>query len=174
MSKIFFRTFAVCNVQCGVIHSRFSINIAERSHKSVDFPEYIGVTGLIPRKGQYMNHLINRIVFTSKRNSIESFKTNNTIQQLIMYKFQAFRISQKDNLLFPDKVEIDDNKVIYYKGRIFGYESTTIQRSNIGSVSVDAGLLFATVVIETNGGQTTRLEGFSRSDAAQIQRILSF
>lgn len=91
-----------------------------------------------------------------------------------MYKFQAFRISQKDNLLFPDKVEIDDYKVVYYKGRIFGYESTTILRSNIGSVSVDAGLLFATVVIETNGSQITRLEGFSRSDAAQIQRILSY
>lgn len=91
-----------------------------------------------------------------------------------MYKFQAFRISQKDNLLFPDKVEIDDYKVVYYKGRIFGYESTTILRSNIGSVSVDAGLLFATIVIETNGSQITRLEGFSRSDAAQIQRILSY
>ncbi len=91
-----------------------------------------------------------------------------------MYTFKAFRISQKDNLLFPDKVEIDDYKIIYYKGRIFGYESTTIQRNNIGSVSVDAGILFATIVIETNGGQTTRLEGFSKSDAAQIQRILSF
>jgi hypothetical protein len=63
-----------------------------------------------------------------------------------MYKFKTFRISQKDNLLFPDKVEIDDYKVIYYKGRIFGYESTTIQRENIGSVSVDAGLLFANIL----------------------------
>ena len=91
-----------------------------------------------------------------------------------MYTFQAYRISKKDNILFPDKLEIDDYKVTYYKGRIFGYESTTIQRNNIGSVSVDAGILFATIVIETNGGQTTRLEGFSKSDAAQIQRILSF
>lgn len=90
-----------------------------------------------------------------------------------MYQFKAFRISQKDNLLFPDKLEIDDNKVIYYKGRIFGYESTTIQRSNIGSVSVDAGILFATIYIETNGGQRTELNGFSKSDARQIQRILS-
>jgi len=91
-----------------------------------------------------------------------------------MYQFQAFRISQKDNILFPDKLEIDDYKVIYYKGRIFGYESTTIQRSNIGSVSVDAGLIFATLVIETNGSQTIRLDGFSKSDAVQIQRILSY
>lgn len=90
-----------------------------------------------------------------------------------MYKFQAYRISQRDNVLFPDKLEIDDYKVIYYKGRIFGYESTTIQRSNIGSVSVDAGLLFATIYIETNGGQTTRLDGFSKSEAKQIQRILN-
>ena len=91
-----------------------------------------------------------------------------------MYQFQAFRISRKDNILFPDKLEIDEVKVIYYKGRIFGYESTTIQRSNIGSVSVDAGILFATIIIETNGGQVTRLEGFSKSDAQQICRVLSY
>lgn len=100
-------------------------------------------------------------------------QTNNPKIQTIMYTFQAYRISQRDNVLFPDKLEIDDQKVIYYKGRIFGYESTTIQRSNIGSVSVDAGILFATVYIETNGGQTTRLDGFSKSEARQIQRILS-
>lgn len=90
-----------------------------------------------------------------------------------MFLFQAYRISKRDNILFPDKLEIDDLNVKYYKGRIFGYESTTIQRSNIGSVSVDAGILFATIIIETNGGQTTVLEGFSKSEARQIQRILS-
>ena len=90
-----------------------------------------------------------------------------------MYTFQAFRISKKDNILFPDKLEIDDYKVTYYKGRIFGYESTTIQRNSIGSVSVDAGILFATIYIETNGGQRTVLDGFSKSEARQIQRILS-
>ena len=98
----------------------------------------------------------------------ENFRNNNHLKNgeislyqkdfhKTMYAFQAVRISKKDNLLFPDRLEIDDYKVTYYKGRIFGYESTTIQRSSIGSVSVDAGILFATIYIETNGGQRTVL-----------------
>ena len=90
-----------------------------------------------------------------------------------MYKFKASHISATDNVIFPDKLEIDTLKVVFYKGRIFGYETTVIQRSNIGSVSVDAGVLFADITIETNGGQVTKLHGFSKSNARKIAQILS-
>lgn len=95
----------------------------------------------------------------------------NTINS--MYKFKASHISAADNMLFPDKLEIDTLKVVFYKGRVIGYETTVIQRNNIGSVSVDAGLLFADITIETNGGQVTKLHGFSKSDARKIAQILS-
>ena len=75
-------------------------------------------------------------------------------------------------MLFPDKLEIDDEKVTFYKAKLIGHESTVIQRSAIGSVSLDAGLLFADIIIETKGGQRTIANGFTRSDAKRIQQLL--
>ena len=43
-----------------------------------------------------------------------------------MPTFTASRISTNHNLLFPDRLEIDDDKVIYHKGYLIGYQSTTI------------------------------------------------
>lgn len=88
------------------------------------------------------------------------------------YKFSASRITG-GNVIFPDKLEIDDERVTFYKARLIGYNTTIIQRSNIGSVSLKAGLLFADIVIETNGGQITVANGFSRSDAKKIQQLLT-
>ena len=75
-------------------------------------------------------------------------------------------------MLFPDKLEIDDEKVTFYKAKLIGHESTVIQRSAIGSVSLNAGLLFADIIIETKGGQRTIANGFTRSDAKRIQQLL--
>ncbi|MGN0236191.1 MAG: PH domain-containing protein [Paludibacteraceae bacterium] len=88
------------------------------------------------------------------------------------YQFKASHITS-GNVVFPDKLEIDDEKVTFYKAKLIGHESTVIQRSAIGSVSLNAGLLFADIIIETKGGQRTIANGFTRSDAKQIQQILS-
>ena len=87
------------------------------------------------------------------------------------YQFKASHITS-GNMLFPDKLEIDDEKVTFYKARLIGHESTVIQRSAIGSVSLNAGLLFADIIIETKGGQRTVANGFTRSDAKRIQQLL--
>ena len=88
------------------------------------------------------------------------------------YKFSASHITGGD-VVFPDKLEIDDEKVTFYKARLIGYATTIIQRNNIGSVSLKAGLLFADIIIETNGGQVTVANGFTRSDTKQIQKLLT-
>ncbi|MDY6036601.1 MAG: PH domain-containing protein [Paludibacteraceae bacterium] len=87
------------------------------------------------------------------------------------YQFKASHITS-GNMLFPDKLEIDDEKVTFYKAKLIGHESTVIQRSAIGSVSLNAGLLFADIIIETKGGQRTVANGFTRSDAKRIQQLL--
>jgi len=46
-------------------------------------------------------------------------------------------------------------------------------RERIGSVSISQHLLFGDVVIESKGSQTIHAEGFTRSDAKQILRLLS-
>ena len=89
------------------------------------------------------------------------------------YSFKASRITGHGNALFPDKIEIDDNMVVYYKGAIIGYKSTMISRDSIASVSISSGLLFADVTIESRGGNRVVLYGFTRSDAKDIVNLLS-
>ena len=74
--------------------------------------------------------------------------------------------------VFPDKLIITDDGVIYRKGRVIGYKEIKIRHSAIGSVSLDKHLLFADIVIETNGGQRITARGFSRSDANMIRNLL--
>lgn len=91
----------------------------------------------------------------------------------VSYSFSAVRISKSDNIVFPDRLIVDGDKVVFYKGKLIGYDSTTILRENIGGVSIDADILFANIVIETTGGQRVVAEGFSKCDAKKIQRLLS-
>ena len=88
------------------------------------------------------------------------------------YEFTASRISGDGNAVFPDKLIITDDGVIYRKGRVIGYKEIKIRHSAIGSVSLDKHLLFADIIIETNGGQRITARGFSRSDASMIRDLL--
>ena len=90
-----------------------------------------------------------------------------------MPTFTASRISSDDNAVFPDKLEIDPMSVTYYKGAVFGYQSTVIARQNIASVYVGAGIFFADVVIETYGGRRVVASGFKKSEARTIVSFLT-
>ena len=85
--------------------------------------------------------------------------------------YVASRLSE-NNALFPDKIEINADHVVYYKGAIIGYKTTVINRKNIASVRVRKGLLFADIVIESTGGGTIVAKGFTRDDAREIVRLL--
>lgn len=90
------------------------------------------------------------------------------------HTFSASRVTG-GNAVFPDQLVIDDDAqmVTYRKKKLIGYDETTIRFSSIGSVSRSAGLLFCDVTIETNGGVTILANGFTRSDANTIVRLLS-
>ena len=88
------------------------------------------------------------------------------------YEFTASRVSGDGNAVFPDKLIIDDEYVVYQKSRVIGRKEIRIKHSAIGSVSIDSHILFADVIIETNGGQKIVARGFSRSDAKEISRLL--
>lgn len=90
-----------------------------------------------------------------------------------METFIASRISSGENAVFPDKIEIDKTKVIYYKGTIVGYKSIVIKRHRIASVRIGAGLLFADIIIESTGGGPIIARGFVKSDAKRIVALLS-
>jgi hypothetical protein len=89
-----------------------------------------------------------------------------------MPAFTAHRLSS-DNTLFPDRIEIDATNVTYYKGHVFGYQSTVIARSNIASVSVGGGIFFADVIVGSKGGERIVASGFKKADARAIVGLLT-
>lgn len=88
------------------------------------------------------------------------------------YEFTASRVSGDGNAVFPDKLIITDDYVIYRKSRVIGYKETRIHLGAVGSVSVQQHLLFADIVIESKGGHVINARGFSRSDARAIAELL--
>ena len=88
------------------------------------------------------------------------------------YEFTASRVSGDRNAVFPDKLIITDEYVIYRKARVSGYKETKIRLSAVGSVSVQQHLLFADIIIESKGGNMIEARGFSRSDARKIANLL--
>lgn len=89
-----------------------------------------------------------------------------------MPSFTSYRISANHNILFPDRIDIDDNNVIYYKGAIIGYQTLTMPRSSISSVRLLSNILFADIIVESSGGRRMEINGLSKSDAREIYRIL--
>ena len=89
-----------------------------------------------------------------------------------MTTFIAKRISSDHNLLFPDRLEVENDRVVYYKGTMIGYRSTVIPRASISSVRLDSNLLFADIVIESSGGMCLEINGLSKRDAREIYALL--
>ena len=88
------------------------------------------------------------------------------------YEFTASRVSGDGNAVFPDKLIITDEFVIYRKSRVIGYKETKIRLSSVGSVSVRQHLLFADIIIESKGGNVIDARGFSRGEAREIADLL--
>ena len=89
--------------------------------------------------------------------------------------YVASRWSANDNAVFPDRLEIDNvtGDVTYYKGTLVGYRKSFIARSNVASVRILSGLLFADIVIESTGGGYVRANGFRKKDARDVMELLS-
>lgn len=87
--------------------------------------------------------------------------------------FIAMRISGKKNVLFPDKISLSMNDVIYFKGELIGYKKLIINKKNISSISIIEKILFADITIESKGGQKIIAKGFSKQDAREIMDLLS-
>ena len=89
-----------------------------------------------------------------------------------MYTFTAHRISHEDNVLYPDIMEIDIDRVLITKCYVFGHRTNTILMSNIASVSLQERVFFADVRLEPTGGATCWSAGYRKRDARKIERLL--
>jgi hypothetical protein len=88
----------------------------------------------------------------------------------------VFRASHwtKGNRMWPTQVAVFPNRVVRWTPRLFGHFEETIATEQVASVSVDAGLVFGDVIIETTGGsQPIRCHGHRRRDAEEIRRRIT-
>ena len=88
------------------------------------------------------------------------------------YEFSASRVSGGGNVLFPDKIIIDDEYVIYRKSRVIGKKDIKVRHEAVGCVTLDKHLIFADIIIETRGGQVIKAHGFTRGDAETIAKLI--
>jgi len=88
----------------------------------------------------------------------------------------VFRSSRwtKGNGIWPTQVAVFPNRVVRHTPRLFGHFEETIAIDQVASVSVDSGLIFGDVIIETTGGsQPIRCHGHFRRDAETIRRQIT-
>lgn len=90
-----------------------------------------------------------------------------------MQVFTASRWSDNDNTLYPDRIEIDDRLVLFYKGYVFGYRKMIIERKNIAAIYANAGLFFTDIHISSTGNSEIVARGFKKADARKIVDILT-
>ena len=89
-----------------------------------------------------------------------------------MPTFIANRISANHNILFPERIDVEDDRVVYYKGALIGYQTTVIQRVSISSVRLVSNILFADIIIESSGGRRIEINGLTKSDAREVYNLL--
>lgn len=78
------------------------------------------------------------------------------------------------NHIWPTQVAVFANRVVRYTPRLFGHFEETIGIEQVASVSVNAGILFGDVIIETTGGsQPIRCSGHRKHDAEEIRRRIT-
>lgn len=86
--------------------------------------------------------------------------------------FRASRLSS-GNRLFPTQVLITPSSVVHYTPQWVGREEKTIHMAHVSSISIDTGLLFSDVLIETSGGShPIRCHGHRKGDAVKMKGLI--
>ncbi len=86
--------------------------------------------------------------------------------------FKASRWT-RGNHLFPRRIQVTREHVACIKPRLIGSVEESIGISQVASVSIQAGLLWSTIRIESSGGSDPIVShGHWKSDARQIRNLI--
>ncbi len=86
--------------------------------------------------------------------------------------FRASRMS-RGNRLFPTQVLITPSSVVHFTPQWVGRAEKSIHITHISSVTIDTGILFSDVLIETSGGsQPIGCHGHRKQDAVAMKRLI--
>ena len=77
------------------------------------------------------------------------------------------------NQLFPMQVAVFPERIARYKPRFFGHTEDSISTDQIASVKIQAGVVFADVVIDTTGGSPPIvIHGLWKKDAERLRQLI--
>ena len=88
---------------------------------------------------------------------------------------EALRASRltTSNQLFPVQVAVFPERIARYKPRFFGHTEDSISTDQIASVKIQAGVVFADVVIDTTGGSPAIvIHGLWKKDAERLRHLI--
>ncbi len=88
---------------------------------------------------------------------------------------EALRASRltTTNQLFPMQVAVFPERIARYKPRFFGHTEDSISTDQIASVKIQAGVVFADVVIDTTGGSPPIvIHGLWKKDAERLRHLI--
>ena len=88
------------------------------------------------------------------------------------YVFKASRWTA-GNLWFPLRIEVTPQRVSRIKPRLIGSNEESISISQVASVSIETGLIWSTVKINSTGGTDPIVSrGHRKGDAIQIRDLI--
>ena len=88
---------------------------------------------------------------------------------------EAIRASRltASNQIFPVQVAVFPDRIARYKPRFFGHTEDSISTDQIASVKIQAGVMFADVVIDTTGGSPPIvIHGLWKKDAERLRHLI--
>jgi hypothetical protein len=86
--------------------------------------------------------------------------------------FVASRLT-RGNRVFPTQVAITPTSVIQRTPQWIGRQEQSVHTSHVASVTIDTGLLFSDVIIETSGGSEPIVcHGHSKGDAVRMKQLI--
>jgi len=86
--------------------------------------------------------------------------------------FTASRLT-RGNLLFPVRIEINQERVARVKPRLVGANEESIPISKVASVNIATGLIWSDIRIDSSGGSNPILShGHRKADARRIRDLI--
>ena len=85
--------------------------------------------------------------------------------------FTASRLTS-GNLLFPVRIEVNQNRVTRIKPRLFGSNEESIAIAKVASVNIQTGLIWSNIRIDSAGGSNPIVSHGHRKDDARAIRDL--
>jgi hypothetical protein len=90
------------------------------------------------------------------------------------YVFKASRLT-RGNRLFPRRIQVTREHVACIKPRLIGSVEESISISQVASVSIQAGLIWSTIQIDSSGGSDPIVsQGHWKKDSRRIRDLIEW